>query len=127
MEVALDTNALSDFAAGSESLGEALAPFRSLALPVTVLGEYRFGLLASKKHARLTDWLAELLTEAHVLETTERTSVVYARVRQQLRAAGTPIPENDVWIAASAIEHSLPLATRDKHFKLVRGLEVVGW
>jgi len=127
VEIALDTNALSDFAAGSEALGEVLAPFRSLALPVTVLGEYRYGLLGSKKHARLNDWLNELLSEARVLETTERTSVVYARVRRQLRAAGTPIPENDVWIAATALEHSLPLATRDKHFKLVRGLDIVGW
>ena len=127
MEVALDTNALSDFAAGSEALGEVLAPFRGLALPVTVLGEYRYGLLGSKKHARLTEWLTELVSEVRVLETTERTTVVYARVRHQLRAAGTPIPENDVWIAATAIEHNLPLATRDKHFKLVRGLEVVGW
>ena len=127
MEVALDTNALVDFAAGSEVLSEVLAPFRSLALPVTVLGEYRYGLLDSKKHARLNDWLVELLSEVRVLETTERTTVVYAKIRRQLRAAGTPIPENDVWIAAAAIEHSLPLATRDKHFKLVRGLEVVSW
>jgi len=127
VEIALDTNALSDFAAGNDALAEVLAPFRSLALPMTVLGEYRYGLLGSKKHARLTEWLGELLSEVRVLETTERTTVVYARVRHQLRAAGTPIPENDVWIAATAIEHSLPLATRDKHFKLVRGLEVVAW
>jgi predicted nucleic acid-binding protein len=127
MEIALDTTALSDFATGSEALGQVLAPFRNLALPVTVLGEYRYGLLGSKKHARLSDWLTELLSEVRVLETTERTTAVYARVRRQLRTAGTPLPENDVWIAATAIEHSLPLATRDPHFKLVRGLEVVGW
>lgn len=127
MEVALDTNALSDFAAGSEALGHALLPFRSLALPVTVLGEYRYGLHGSKRQARLIEWLLELLPEVRILEITERTTAVYARVRHQLRAAGTPIPENDVWIAAVAIEHSLPLASRDKHFKLVRGLEVLGW
>lgn len=127
MEVALDTNALSDFAAGSEALGHALLPFRSLALPVTVLGEYRYGLHGSKRQARLNEWLLELLPEVRILEITERTTAVYARVRHQLRAAGTPIPENDVWIAAVAIEHSLPLASRDKHFKLVRGLEVLGW
>ena len=69
----------------------------------------------------------DLLPEVRILEITERTTAVYARVRHQLRAAGTPIPENDVWIAAVAIEHSLPLASRDKHFKLVRGLEVLGW
>ena len=127
MEVALDTNALSDFAAGSEALGHALLPFRSLALPVTVLGEYRYGLHGSKRQARLIEWLLDLLPEVRILEITERTTAVYARVRHQLRAAGTPIPENDVWIAAVAIEHSLPLASRDKHFKLVRGLEVLGW
>ena len=127
MEVALDTNALSDFAAGSEGLGRVLMPFRSLALPVTVLGEYRYGLLGSKRQARLNDWLAELLADVRVLETRESTTAVYARVRQQLRSAGTPIPENDVWIAACAIEHDLPLVSRDKHLKLVKGLEVLSW
>jgi tRNA(fMet)-specific endonuclease VapC len=127
VEIALDTSALSEFAAGNEALGRVLMPFRSLAVPVTVLGEYRYGLLSSKKHARLTDWLSGLLPEVRVLETTERTTAVYARLRRQLRAAGAPIPENDVWIAAAAVEHSLPLATRDKHFALVRGLEVLDW
>jgi tRNA(fMet)-specific endonuclease VapC len=127
MEVALDTNALSDFAAGSEALGEALMPFRSLVLPVIVLGEYRFGLLGSKKRVRLEEWLDDLLGDIRVLEATSRTSGVYARVRHALRTAGTPIPENDVWIAALAIEHRLPLATRDKHFKVVKGLEIVNW
>lgn len=127
MEVALDTNALSDFAAGSDALGDALMPFRSLVLPVTVLGEYRFGLLGSKKRARLEEWLDQLLSEVRVVETTARTSAEYARVRHQLRTAGTPIPENDVWIAAVAIEHRLPLATRDKHFKVVKGLEILDW
>jgi predicted nucleic acid-binding protein len=127
VEVALDTNALSDFAAGSDALGEVLMPFRSLALPVTVLGEYRYGLLGSKKKARLEQWLDDLLNDVRVLEVSARTSSVYALVRQQLRTAGTPIPENDVWIAAIAIEQGLPLATRDKHFNLVKGLELVGW
>lgn len=127
MEVALDTNALSDFAAGSDALGEVLMPFRSLALPVTVLGEYRYGLLGSKKKARLEHWLDDLLNDVRVLEVSARTSSVYALVRQQLRTAGTPIPENDVWIAAIAIEHGLPLATRDRHFNVVKGLELVGW
>ena len=127
MEVALDTNALSDFAAGSDALGDVLMPFRSLALPVTVLGEYRYGLLGSKKKARLEEWLDELLSDVRVLEAASRTSSVYAQVRRQLRTAGTPIPENDVWIAATAIEHGLPLATRDGHFRVVKGLEIVSW
>ena len=127
MEVALDTNALSAFADGNDALGAVLMPFRGLALPVAVLSEYRYGLLGSKRRVRLEEWLDELLGEIRVLETTVRTTAAYAHVRHQLRAAGTPIPENDVWIAATAIEHDLPLVTRDKHFKVVKGLEVLAW
>ncbi|MEO5763440.1 MAG: type II toxin-antitoxin system VapC family toxin [Vicinamibacteria bacterium] len=127
MEIALDTNALSSFAEGDENLGNVLMPFRSLVLPAPVLGEYRYGLLGSKKKSRLSEWLDELLSDARVLEIKEPTTDFYARVRHQLRTAGTPIPENDVWIAALAIEHRLPLASRDKHFKVVKGLEVLTW
>lgn len=127
MEVALDTNALSDFAAGSEALGTLLMPFQSLVLPVTVVGEYRYGLLGSKKKAQLESWLEDLLRDVRVIDATAQTATVYARIRHALRAAGTPIPENDVWIAASAIEHRLPLVTQDKHFGAVKGLELLTW
>lgn len=127
MEIALDTNALSDFAAGNDALGAALMPYRTLALPATVLGEYRFGLLGSKRQSRLNAWLEELLEDARVLDVKERTTSIYARVRYQLKLAGTPIPENDVWIAAAAIEHGLPLASRDRHLTVVKGLEIVTW
>ncbi|MEI6786242.1 MAG: PIN domain-containing protein [Verrucomicrobiota bacterium] len=51
----------------------------------------------------------------------------YGRLRAQLAKAGTPIPENDIWIAALALEHQLPLAARDAHFDLVIGLRVLKW
>ena len=127
MEVALDTNALSAFSDGNEAIGAALMPFRSLAIPVTVLGEYRYGIQGSRKRQRLEAWLSELLGDVRVLEATARTSAVYARVRHQLRAAGTPIPENDVWIASTAIEFGLPLMTLDKHFEAVADLEILRW
>lgn len=56
-----------------------------------------------------------------------RTAEVYATVREGLRAAGTPIPENDVWIAALAIQSGLAVVTRDRHFGCVAGLPVVPW
>lgn len=49
------------------------------------------------------------------------------RLRAQLAKAGTPIPENDIWIASLALEHQLPLAARDAHFDLVIGLQVLKW
>lgn len=58
---------------------------------------------------------------------TARTAAEYGQIKAALKAAGTPIPENDVWIAAAAVEHSWPLATRDPHFKQVPGLTVLNW
>ena len=51
----------------------------------------------------------------------------YGRIRAQLAQAGTPIPENDIWIAALALEHQLPLSARDVHFDRVTGLQVLKW
>ena len=51
----------------------------------------------------------------------------YGRIRAALSKAGTPIPENDIWIAAIAQEHQLPVAARDKHFDAVLGLPVLKW
>jgi tRNA(fMet)-specific endonuclease VapC len=58
---------------------------------------------------------------------TARTAAEYGRVKVTLKAAGLPIPENDIWIAAYALEHGLPLATRDAHFAHVPGLIVEDW
>jgi tRNA(fMet)-specific endonuclease VapC len=51
----------------------------------------------------------------------------YARLRNRLRGKGRPIPENDLWIAATAIEHGLVLVSRDEHFAQVEGLLVESW
>lgn len=51
----------------------------------------------------------------------------YAQIRWSLKQRGKPIPENDLWIAAACIQHSLPLLSRDAHFKLVPGLTVQDW
>ncbi len=62
-----------------------------------------------------------------LLPLTAETARHYARLRAGLTRAGTPIPENDLWIAAVATEHGWPLATRDGHFARVQGLDVQDW
>jgi predicted nucleic acid-binding protein len=57
----------------------------------------------------------------------EKTARVYAQLRQELKALGRPIPENDLWICALAREHRLPVLSRDRHFSLVPRLEVRSW
>jgi tRNA(fMet)-specific endonuclease VapC len=57
----------------------------------------------------------------------DATAVAYARVRLALRRLGRPIPANDAWIAALALEHQLPILSRDEHFDVMAGVERKSW
>lgn len=123
----LDTNALSAFADGDKALLPVLGDAAFLAVPVIVLGEYDFGIRQSRNFKEYAAWIEENLPLWKILDVTRRTSRFYGEVRVALKKAGTPIPENDVWIAALAREHGLPVLTRDGHFSKVAKLKVVGW
>ena len=62
-----------------------------------------------------------------MLAVTAATTQVYADVRHELKVAGHPIPENDVWIAAIARQHDLPVVSRDEHLRRVKGITVIAW
>lgn len=119
LAVILDTNAVSGLFAGDPVLEELLEQEEVHHLPVIVIGEYRYGLARSKHGQHLERLLNLLIEESIVLPIDEETTRHYAEVRQHLRRAGTPIPENDLWIAALAHQHALPIVSRDTHFDLV--------
>jgi predicted nucleic acid-binding protein len=124
----LDTNAVSDFADANQSLLDHLQQSADdIHLPVIVLGEYRYGVKSSRLHAARESWLDELEATAIVLAVTLETSRIYADIRHELRVAGQPIPENDLWIAALARQHGLAILTNDAHFDQVSGLERISW
>jgi tRNA(fMet)-specific endonuclease VapC len=127
VEVITDTNAFSAFADGDLRVLGLLKHASQLAIPVVVLGEYRFGIAQSRKRYEYGLWLEETLPACRVLEITLETSVWYADIRVELRRAGKPIPSNDLWIAALCRQHNLPLLSRDRHFDLVPGLRRIGW
>jgi tRNA(fMet)-specific endonuclease VapC len=123
----LDTNALSAFADNDKNLLKVLPRDRPWCLPVVVIGEYRFGLLGSRERDIREAWLDKLIAVVTVLEITERTTLHYAAVRHALKEANQKIPPNDSWIAALALEHQLPVLTKDTHFELVAGIRRVSW
>jgi len=126
--VILDTNAVSDFADGDEEVLRRLRnPSTVIHLPVIVLGEYRYGLKSSRQRAARERWLDELEASSAVLNIESATCRVYAQIRHELRVAGQPIPENDLWIAALARQHRLPVLSNDAHFDQVSGIQRVGW
>ena len=123
----LDTNGFSAVADGEPSLEPILREASELAVPVIVLGEYRYGIRQSRDQERYEQWLGEFLPAYRVLDVDQDTATFYAAVRSELKKAGTPMPSNDAWIAALCRQHSLPLLSRDRHFDLVRGLRRIDW
>ena len=98
-----------------------------IAIPVIVLGEYRYGISHSRSRRQYEEWLMEYLRNFRILEVEERTTIPYGAVRSELKKAGTQIPSNDAWIAALCRQHALPLLSRDRHFDLVPGIQRVHW
>ena len=98
-----------------------------LAVPSIVLGEYRFGLSGSRLRAELEAKLGRLERLADVLCVDAETARHYAAIRRELKDAGAPIPDNDLWIAALVRQHGLPLLSNDGHFDYVKDLTRVGW
>jgi tRNA(fMet)-specific endonuclease VapC len=125
--VILDTNAVSALLAGDPGLGEVLAPTLRHHLPVIVIGEYRYGLLRSRHRQELETLLQVLVRESVVLPVDEGTAETYARIRDELRRGGRPIPENDIWIAAVARQYGEIVVSRDGHFDAVAGLRRLSW
>ncbi|MBI2893201.1 MAG: type II toxin-antitoxin system VapC family toxin [Deltaproteobacteria bacterium] len=123
----LDTNAVSALADGVASLEVAAARVDVFALPVIVIGEFRFGILRSRHRRRYESWLDRLVAVCNVLRLDEETAAHYSTLREELRAAGRPIPSNDAWIAALARQHDLPVLSRDAHFDEVTGLTRTSW
>jgi predicted nucleic acid-binding protein len=125
--VILDTNALSAFADEHPAILTILAQVEQLAIPVIVLGEYRYGIAQSRHKTRYLSWLDGLLADCTVLDVTEKTTLHYADISIELRGAGTPIPTNDLWIAALCRQHRLSVLSRDHHFDLVSGNQRLDW
>ena len=123
----LDTNGVSALAEGKSALESILRKANRVAIPVIVLGEYRYGISRSREQKRYEEWLTDYLPKFLILDIDERTTVPYAAIRSELKRAGTPIPSNDIWIAALCRQHSLPLLTRDRHFDAVPGIKRIAW
>ena len=119
MNVLLDTSAYSALQRGHQPVLDVLRRSETVAVSAVVLGELYSGFRAGNRWAENTAQLAQFLSKpsVRVLNVTEETALRYAEVDVYLRKKGQPIPRNDVWIAAVALEHGLQLLTLDVHFR----------
>ena len=118
MRVALDTNRYVDLCKGVAGTVALLEEADAILLPFVVLGELRAGFAHGRRQAENERILRRFLMKdgVHVLFADDQTTHHYASVYRQLRTQGTPIPTNDMWLAALVLQHSLSLHARDRHF-----------
>ena len=127
MELVVDTNALSAWLDGDPAIEKPLSFASGLLLSPVALGEYRFGLQASRECTTYESKLQELEQRFKVLAVDRATATFYASIRRYLKTNGTPIPWHDVWIAAQAKQHDVRILSNDAHFDYVDPDLRVGW
>lgn len=102
----------------------ALPADSELIVCVIAVGELYYGALIANRPGHKVQQLIQFLSRYSILHTSDSVAAAYAEIKSALKERGTPIPENDVWIAAFAKTYQLPLVTRDSHFQHVAALGV---
>ena len=118
MKIALDTNAYADWKKGIRWQQE-ISEADEVHISTTVLGGLYYGFACGNRQVKNLCELESFLDAPSVCVdlVTKETAACYGDLKKYLRANGTPIPDNDVWIAAACIEHGCQLLTSDKHFE----------
>lgn len=122
----LDTNIVIAFLTNDKSI-QRPNPAYQLYVSCTVIGEMFYGALNSNQIEENTDRLVEFVRDTVSVPCDDDTARVYGEVKAALRKMGRPIPDNDIWIAAVAMQHSLSLVSRDEHFANIDQLNLVRW
>jgi tRNA(fMet)-specific endonuclease VapC len=126
--VLLDTNIVIAIFAEEPPALERLAAAEEVFVPVVVLGELYYGARKSGRAETNIARIDEFAAAAAILGCDALTAQQYGRIKNDLRAKGRPIPENDIWIGAVGMQHDLRVATRDRdHFSQISGLRVEVW
>ena len=123
-KVLLDTNAYSALLSGDESILAIIAQAQTVYMSIFVLGELHAGFKGGNREEQNLQLLSLFLTKptCEVLNGSEETAKIFGDLKNSLKKAGTPLPINDVWIAAHTIETGSTLISYDKHFSKITGL-----
>jgi len=127
MKLAIDTNRYRDLCDGEEDVVRLLEEAESVHVPLIVIGELRAGFAWGKRGRENEAVLQRFLMKpgVAVLYPGDATTRYYASIFRQLKQQGTPIPTNDLWIAALVLERDLVLCSRDGHFPKIPQLSLV--
>ncbi|MBD3305349.1 PIN domain-containing protein [candidate division KSB3 bacterium] len=127
VSICLDTNIVIPFLSDDFQLVQKIRQAAEVFIPVIVLGELMYG---AKKSVRPTENIATIeafMGDNVIVDCTRETAHKYGDIKEQLRKDGHPIPENDIWIAAIALQDEFTLVSRDTHFSYIKGLSLAMW
>lgn len=127
MVIALDTNAAIDILNGVQPTVNRILDYTVVYLPSITCGELLFGAENSFKKEENKKRILDLINLSTILNVNLLVSELYAQIRKQLKDLGKPIPENDIWIAATCLAYDVPLATHDVHFQYIPTLKIENW
>jgi tRNA(fMet)-specific endonuclease VapC len=127
LRILLDTNRYSDLCRGDDDVRENVERSERVYLAFAVIAELRAGFAVGRRGRENERVLQRFLNKPGVepLYPSDATTQLYATLYRQLRTQGTPVPTNDLWIAALAIEHHLTLYSRDDHFTFLPQLDLL--
>lgn len=123
----LDTNIIVAWLNGDERIAIKVDKATSVSIPSIVAGELFYGAFNSTQVQKNLQKIQSLLDNYPLVKCDMETALEYGRIKCELKKAGKPIPENDIWIAALATQYKLTLVTRDAHFKQVKQLKLNKW
>ena len=123
----IDSNIVIALFSGEPKIKERVAAADEVFISVTVLGELYFGARNSARPDQNIARIEEFAEQTTVLACDEDTAREYGIIKAELKKKGRPIPDNDIWIAASARQFDLVVSSRDDHFNSVPGLKVEAW
>ncbi len=123
----IDTNIYSHALRGTPEVVEILRSTSRIAISAISVGELLSGFKGGKREKQNRNELAQFLDSprVHLFSIDDETAEFYASILNALKSSGRPIPTNDIWISAVALQHGLPLFSKDRHFKWVPGLLLI--
>lgn len=123
----LDTNIVIALFANDANVKKSFGKAEEVFIPNIVIGELFYGAWKSSRSKENITRIDELASQSAVLGCDAETARIYGEIKYSLSAKGNPIPENDIWIAAIAVQHELILVSRDSHFNAVDKLTIESW
>ena len=123
----LDTSVLVHLFRGDANLADRVNELEQIFSSVVVVGELLYGARYSANSESNLAQVASFSSGVTILPVDRLTAETYSRLKQGLRAKGRPIPDNDLWVAATAVQHGLPLISRDAHFDVIDEVQHISW